>query len=116
VTKQGRNDVSSARIRRVTVAAYWNAVDMLPRSVRHAMFEAVTDWDATQVYQGLVKAMRIMPPAEAIRLCVQWLRESDSEERRRFADAFEAKHKLPYPARAAQSTVQRYNGRRSRAA
>jgi uncharacterized membrane protein len=111
VKGQGRNDVANAPMVSVADSQFWAAVDSAPPSIRRAMWETVTDWNPVSVMEGFRRLLGPFSSREAARISVTVLRDVDRDERQRFADAFEAEYRTPYPARAARSTVQRYERR-----
>ena len=85
--------------------------DDLPRSVRRALHEANGNWCAAQQAERYRDLLERYGWAAAEDIMVKWIRAIDAAERQRFADDFEARFGTPYPARAAGSTLTRYERR-----
>lgn len=89
----------------------WDVYDALPRRIRRALQEAGLNWCAHWVGDAYDRALRNIGGVEAERLTIRVVRGADAAERQRFADDFEARFGTPYPARAAGSTLTRYERR-----
>jgi hypothetical protein len=94
-----------------TLGQSWDVYDALPRRIRRALQEAGINWCAHWVSQAYGRALRNIGGVEAERLTIRVVRVADAAERQRFADDFEARLGTQYPARAAGSTLTRYERR-----
>lgn len=109
--KRATNQRHAARERAVPDGAHLAATDALPRAVRRVLHEAGIDWSAYHVWKRLAELSDRYLHHEAQAILIAELRASDAVERRKFADAYQKQFGHDYPARAARSTVQRYERR-----
>lgn len=105
------NQRHAAKTSRVPDGAHFASLDALPRAVRRALHEAGIDWSAYHVWKRLADLSEVHLPQYAQNIVIHEIRHADAVERHRFADAYERQYGQPYPARAAGSTMQRYERR-----
>lgn len=110
--RSGRNDVAAATTTSISREKYWRLIDDAPAEVRRAMWETVVDWSPVDFIRAYDRAVPLLGAAEAARFTRKYIRQYDADERPVFADRFEAKFGTAYPARAARSTITRYERRR----
>jgi hypothetical protein len=110
MTKRG-NVRGVAPISTLTRAEAYALFDVLPPAVRAAMHEAVMNWCSGWVAQSHRRNVRDFGLVTADSWTVEHIRNTDAQERRRFANDYEARYGTPYPASAARSTIQRYEQR-----
>jgi hypothetical protein len=106
-----RNSRAIAPLSPINVLQGMPLFDDLPRSVRRALHEAGVNWCPAQQAERYRVALERFGWAAAEDIIVKQIRAIDAAERQRFADDFEAQFGAPYPARAAGSTLTRYERR-----
>lgn len=112
ITERG-NVTGAAPLSKLPPGLSWQVFDELPRAIRRALHEANLNWCSGSVAIGYERAIERFGWQDANHVMVARIRAIDADERRRFADDYEARFSTPYPARAARSTLTRYGRRRT---
>jgi hypothetical protein len=90
------------------------AFDRLPAVVRHALWEAVVEWDPRQSRWDINKRIkRGMPEHLAVAIEVEEIRSADEREVKAFQYHWPSRFGR-YPHVAADATIMRYNERPAR--
>ena len=110
--KTERNNVSRMPRSRCSPATFWRVYDTLPREIRAALQEGVSNWTPTalaRAYAALLK--RGIPPREAVEHVVDSIWVADADDVFTFGRGYKKEHRSTTPHIAAGATIQRYGSR-----